>query len=276
MREIIHWKEISHVPPGLLQRLTHHNIWQSTTLTITNCPCTVTKPVYTVPVLYVPPGLLWTGLNEFIANWEIANRLHTSRPRLCSPPRLLPSPAAHRFLTRAVSPYHTLARKWSIQAASQLLAPEPLLYPSRFPPALFRYQLAPLRSLPAPSKSQQVLSRSQHRVAQYPPSQFIAIPPRLLSHHQPVLQQVVLPVVLPEQLRPANHSLVLPTRRILHQVPALLLCLVLPLSCYRWTYSWSLADLAFHTGVLHTCFYPLTIINIQWPWIHERRIPWGG
>ena len=155
-------------------------------------------------------------------------------------------------------------RRSSTQAASQSLAREPQSSRSRFPPASFRSQQAPSRYLPSPSKSQRVQSRSQHRVAQYPPSLFISIPPRPTSHHQPVLLRAVLPVVLPQQLRPANHSLVRPTRRILHQVPVLLPCLVLSPSCYRGTCSWSLADLAFHTGVL-IYFYPLTIINTQWP-----------
>ena len=41
---------------------------QSTTLTITNCPCTVTKPVYTAPVLYCSTQysrLPFAGLNDF-------------------------------------------------------------------------------------------------------------------------------------------------------------------------------------------------------------------
>lgn len=137
---------------------------------------------------------------------KIATRLYTFRPPSSIPPRLPLLLAARRFHTQALFPCHILAKKSSTQAASQSLAPEPLSSPSRFRPVSCRSQPASSRSLLALSKSQPVSSRSQQRVAQCRPSQYIAMPPRPMLHHQLVLLPVVPLVELPQQLRPANHS----------------------------------------------------------------------
>lgn len=49
---------------------------QATTLTITNCPCTITKPVITKPVITSPVlygpilPLLWIALCQFSINTD--------------------------------------------------------------------------------------------------------------------------------------------------------------------------------------------------------------